>query len=151
MGLAQPPADVGWACRESRAEEAFVRASPPPIDRRLNEHEYAGHGLRAPAEPLAHDLGRQADLLVQLSQRAFGGQQLRLHLDHDEVTSFGGPAEDIERSALSIFRVGHLGPNRPTEPLEPLGHDSPESSVVLVDQSVRLAAAPSDFEAHIRI
>ena len=145
--IGEPAANDHWVVWNRRVENVGVRAEPPSVNGAGAEHEDPRDQPGAPAETLTDDLGCEPNLLIHLPQCGLGGQQLGLDLEHDEGARFRAPTDNIERSALSILRVGHLGPNGPSELFQPPGSFSAESSVVFVDQSIRLAAPPSDFES----
>ena len=103
-GIGEPSPNGHGKVWDRSDEDARVRAESPPVDRARSQDEHPRDYLGPPAEPLADDLRRQADLFVHLPERGLRRQELCLHLDHDEVAGFSSPAENIERSALAVLR-----------------------------------------------
>src|SRR5437879_5106345 len=69
-------------------------------------------------EAFAPDRRAEPDLLVELAQHGLDRRQLRLHLDDKYERGIRVPAKEIDRSALAVARIRHLGNCRPAAPLE---------------------------------
>ena len=90
-----------------------------------------------PAEALASDLRRQPELHVEWAQCALDRANLGLHLHDDQHTFRGMPAEEVDRSAVTVLGERNLDVRNPAVTAKDLDDEAYQSCVELVEQAVR--------------
>ena len=85
------------------------------------------------------------------AERLLGTCDLGLHLDDEERAAGGVPGENVDGATLAELRIAHLRKDGPPAGDQLLAHTADDLRMALVEQSVEIAASPSDHHERVRI
>jgi hypothetical protein len=88
---------------------------------------------RAPHDPF---------LLVGLSDRRVQDREVGLHFDHDHREELGASTQHVDRTTLTVLRVGRLNGDVPVQGHETADDLGNQPRMLLVEQSVQLPSPP---------
>ncbi len=117
----------------------------------FGEDEQSGRAPRNPSESLAGDSRRKADLLIMLPKGPLDRSDFRLDLGHQECVRPRFPRQQIDRTALPIHGIRHLGRNLPTLVGQQCRQVVAQPGVRGIEQTIQISSAPSNEQDEFRV
>jgi hypothetical protein len=115
----------------------------PPQGGVLGHDQDPGDQLRPPTEPPRRQARSQTSFLVVASDRLLDSGDVGLDLEHRDRSPLGLSGKDVDRSSLTVDRVGRFG-NRDPAPLpDAPGHLLDDCCVTLIEQTIEVAGPPA--------
>jgi hypothetical protein len=109
---------------------------------RPRQHEQSTNRTRAPTKSLERDLPPESLLLIESSDRLLDRDQLRLDLNHERHRARSMNGEDIDRTTLAVYGIGHLDRDLLPQSVEEPRCLRGQVGVVFVEQPVQVRPSP---------
>ena len=122
-----------------------------PRRRKAGKDEEATDVEWPPPELLRDDPTGQPDLLIVLSECLLERNKVCLHLDHHERSTGFVPPEQVDRSALAVDGIRHLGPDLPTAPAKEIRRLADQGRVAFVHEPIEVPAPPAELNEELGV